>query len=116
MRRVPSIVGLLLLPVTAFAQEGVITNIPGCDFVSGSLTAACIPSFIAHVIQLLFGFTGVLCLFNIMIGGYQVALGAATGDKEKGKNRITWAIIGLVLSLTVYLILDVALSALFASS
>lgn len=96
----------------AHAQEGVITNIEGCDFVTGSLQAACIPSFIGHMIQLLFGFTGIFCLVNIMIGGYQVALGGATGDKEKGKQRITWAILGFILSVCSYLILDLVLEAL----
>lgn len=112
MRRL-IILSLVLLPVSAFAQEGIITDVPGCDFTTGILQASCIPSFVAHMIQLLFGFTGILCLFNIMIGGYQIAIGAATGDKEKGKQRITWALIGLILSVAAYLILDVVLSALF---
>jgi len=106
---------LSFLVPTVFAQEGIISSgVPGCDFVSGTMTAACIPSFVGHVIQFLFGFTGVLCLFNIMIGGYQVAIGGATGDKEKGKQRITWTVIGLIMSLAAYLILDFILSALFA--
>lgn len=106
---------LLLLPASASAQAGIITaGIPGCDFVTGQLSAACIPSFIAHVIQFLFGLLGTFFLINVMIAGYQMSVGAiSTGDRSAGKNRLIWSAIGLFIAVCAFLIVDFAISTLF---
>ena len=41
--------------------------------------------------------------------------GAVTGQKEDGKNRIRWAIIGFICAVGAYLILDIALRILFGT-
>lgn len=121
---------LALLPQKALAQ--IITNISGCDFVGGlsrsiknpdgagfisnpaqTLSpAACIPLFIGKIIQFVLGFVGAFCLINIMIGGYQIALGSAVGDKEAGKSRVLWALIGLFVSLISYGLLNLIITTL----
>lgn len=94
-----------LLPETAGAQ--IITNdVPGCDFVTGYLSAACIPIFIGHVIQVIMGLVGGLFIINVMIGGWQYAIGAVQGDEGKGKERIQWSIIGLIVTTCAFLIFD----------
>jgi len=91
----------------AEAGDGVVTTgIPGCDFVTGKLTAQCIPQFIGHLIAFAFGMVGAFFLINAMIGGYQIAIGAATGDKEAGKRRLFNAVIGLIVCILAYVILN----------
>ncbi len=107
--------GLLpyLLPTGAHAQAifGVIQDgIPGCNFTTGRLTALCVPNFIAHLVALIFGLLGIFFLGNVMFAGYQIAVSGLTGDKEAGKKRLTWSIIGLIVAICAFVIMDLVLS------
>lgn len=101
-----------LLPAGAQAQLfGILQpGIPGCDFRTGWLTAMCIPNFIAHLIAFIFSLLGVFFLGSVMYAGYQIALSGITGDKEAGKRRLTWSIIGLIVAICSFVILDLILS------
>lgn len=99
-----------LLPLAARAQGIIQTGIQGCDFTTGRLSSACIPNFVAHLIGFIFSLLGVFFLGNVMYGGYQIALGGITGDKEAGKRRVTWAVIGLGVAICCFIILDLILS------
>lgn len=101
----------LLLPAIASAQQpGVIMEgLTGCDFQTGKLMASCVPVFIGHLVQLVMALVGSIFVINIMIGGYQYAIGAIEGDEGKGKERIYWSIIGLILTTCAFLIIDLVL-------
>lgn len=97
-------------------NPGIITNtIPGCDFQTGRFHADCIPRFIAHVIRLVFMLTGMFFVINVMIAGYQIAIGSVIGDKEKGKSRLWWSIIGFGASACCFMLID-AVMTIFTSS
>lgn len=104
----------VLLPAVAHAQI-IISGIPGCNFSTGAHLASCIPSFIAHLIQFVFGLIGGFFLINVMIAGYQIAISGITGDKEAGKRRVTWSVVGLVVSVLAFVILDMVISLLFSA-
>ncbi len=107
---------LLLLPLSAMAavpvEPGLILGedeLPGCDFQTGRLEAACIPVFIGHIVQLVMGFVGAAFVINVMIGGYELATGSLEGDTGKGKERIWWSIIGLIVTACAYVIYNLIL-------
>ena len=118
---------LLLLawhPRTVFAQgpqlipdTGTIGN---CSFITGEFNFECIPLYLAYLIQLAFGFAGSFTLFQLIQGGYEYALSGlqpiAEGlpAKETAKKRITNALLGLVVVILTYLIIDTIVSAIFA--
>lgn len=82
-------------------------SVAGCDFATGSMTAACIPNFLAHVLSVIFGFTGGICLIMIMIAGYQAAVGKAFGGGgEEWKERLRWAIVGFAVSALAIIIIQ----------
>jgi hypothetical protein len=112
--RFAAFLAVLLLPAAASAQQmGVIMEgLTGCDFQTGKLLAACIPVFIAHLVTIIMGLVGSIFVINVMIGGYQYAIGALEGDEGKGKERIYWSIIGLVVTSCAYLIIDLVLTVL----
>lgn len=85
---------------------------PGCDFVTGEFHFHCVPIYVGYLVKFLFGFAAGMCIFNITRGGYQIVLGGLSGEKESGKNRITWAIIGLVFSILSFAMVDIVVSAL----
>lgn len=81
----------------------------GCDFKTGKLSAACIPGFIGHVIQIVIGFIGAFLLINILIAGYQIAVANVIDDKAAGKNRLIWSLVGFTVAVSCYLIVDIIL-------
>lgn len=101
---------LLGIPAASAQNLRVITNLPGCDFTTGNLQASCIPAFIGHLIQLVFGLISILFLLNVMYAGYQIALGYIRGEKAEGIERLRWSILGLIISVCAFLILDLAVS------
>ncbi len=121
MMRFRSLIALpsLLVAQMASAQPlpSVITNKWGntCDFTTGNLDPSCIPLFIGHLIQLVMGLVGTFFLFNIMFAGYQIAIGAWSGEKSKGKDRLLWSVIGLIICASAFLILDVILTVVLVS-
>lgn len=104
---------LATLPQGAAAQQWglIVSGITGCDFVTGKISAACIPRFVGHLITFVYGFVGIFFILNVMYAGYELALAyIAEGDKGSGKDRLKWSIIGLIITTCSYLILDLVLS------
>lgn len=90
-------------------QDGVIRGgIFGCNFTSGVLLASCIPNFIGNLVRIVFGLMGIVFLLNILYAGYQIAF-SGIGDKEAGKNRLTWACIGFAVTALSFVIVDAVL-------
>lgn len=108
------------VPVAVSAQQGNIQILPPglvnpvngqpCDFTTGKISAGCIPLFVGHLVQIVFSLLSAFFLLNVIFAGYQIAMGSWTGDKANGKDRLTWSIIGLVISVCAFLILDLIVS------
>ena len=101
-------------------HHSLITDVPGCSqgmhglLTDGVINAGkCIPAFIAHVIQFLFGFAGGIFLLVVIWSGYEIVLGSLPGgSSEAGKSRLTWAIIGFILAATSFFIMDFIVKAI----
>lgn len=93
--------------------DGSLVN-KGCDFANGNINAGqCIPAFIGHVIQIIFGFAAGICVVMIIFSGYEIVIGSLPGgSSESGKNRLTWAIIGFIMAATSFFIMDFIISAI----
>ncbi len=104
--------GLAAVPVRAQEFALIADGIEGCDFVTGILDSSCIPNFIAFLVKMIFGATGMIFMINVMIGGYQLAISGVTEDKASGKNRIMYSILGFIVCACAFLIVDFIVSAL----
>ncbi len=100
------IAAVLALPVAVFAAPTTILDNSVCDFAQGYITFDCIPRFIAHLVNFIFAGVGTFTLLQIIFGGYQIAIGGAVGTREAGINRIRMAVIGLVVTLLIYAIIN----------
>ena len=120
-------VTLFLTIPSVFAQssDGPPTLLPGDDdrLISGN-GGACynladrirtgdihldqIPCFIKYFSQVFIGLAGTLSVIFVMIGGYTYVLGA-DDKKEDAKNTITYALIGLAVTLLAWVIVDIIL-------
>ena len=99
---------------TVYAQPtAIITNLTNCNFTSGRIHFDCIPAFLSHIIQFIFGLAGAACLLMIIISGYQIALAKVMGkDRSEGLTRLRIAIVGFILCAISWYIVDFIISAL----
>lgn len=74
---------------------------------TGEIHLRNIPCFIKYFTQTLIGLAGSLAVLFVMIGGYRYVIGGE--DKEKAKKTITYALIGLAVSLLAWVIIDLVL-------
>lgn len=109
-----SIIAMALAAVPALAQEFIPSSgvIAGCNFITGEFSFDCIPIYVGYLVKVLFAMTGGFALMEIVKAGYEIALSGVTGDKEKGKKHLTWALLGLALSICSFLIVDFIISTL----
>lgn len=109
-----------------FAQNvsGVPTLLPQDDTDIGGLGGACIglasriqqgdihleqlPCFVKFFTQTLASVAGSLAVIFVMIGGYRYVIGRDE-EKDKAKRTITYALIGLAVSLMAWIIVDLVL-------
>ena len=116
----------LLNPAVAFAQTNfdIPTLLPVDDVNLGGTGDVCVglatmvktgdihlknlPCFIKFFAQTLIGIGGSLAVIFVMIGGYRLVLGPDS-DKDAAKKTITYAIIGLVITLLAWVIVDIIL-------
>ena len=100
----------------AEAQAFITSGIEGCEDFSGPMEPECVPNFIAHTIQTIFGFTGAICILMIILSGYEYILGTipggSAGSKESAIARLQWAITGFIVSALAFFIIDFVISAI----
>jgi len=82
----------------------------------GGLTQATISQYLAAVFNLGIGIAAILAIIFIMIGGFRYIAAAGGGEVEQGKSMIKNAIIGLVLALLSYTLLQTVNPAILSLS
>lgn len=104
---------LPFLATTAHAQTAVtaLTPPPDCTtiFTTGMGDGfICIASYIGMLTYIFIGFGASLALLLLIINGIRYMVGPALpgGSSESAKNGITYALVGLCVSLLAYVILD----------
>lgn len=99
------------LPTAAHAAEFTIIPQEMFDiFRTGDFTWIDIINFLLHIIQLLLSLAAVLAIILIMYGGFQMVFGSIVDDKESGKKTIQFSIIGLIVTLSAWIMVDILVS------
>jgi hypothetical protein len=105
---------LMVFPSVAFAQVTTIIPESGgdCDYGSGKLDWSCFPLLVGRIVEFIIGFIGTLCLLEIIVGGFQIMIGSTgiPGVGDKGKTRIINAIVGLLISILAFAIVNIFVS------
>ena len=98
-----------LIPDPSTANQA----IPDCKFTEGDVHFACIPQYIGYIVKLLLGFAGGFFLFGMMMAGYKYMFGSVTASgTEAGKKEIIARIVGFVIIVFSYLLVDTLINAL----
>ena len=77
---------------------------------TGDIHLEQIPCFIKFFSQTLITIAGSLAVIFVMLGGYRYVLGSDEA-KEEAKKTITYALIGLAVSLLAWVLVDIVLQA-----
>ncbi|MBA4336796.1 hypothetical protein C0416_03415 [bacterium] len=82
-------------------------DVLACAIKTGKIHFWMIPYFIVYFIEFMIGISGLVAILFIVIGGYQLVIAGATDDKDSAKNTIKNALIGLVLVLVAWVVVNV---------
>jgi hypothetical protein len=78
----------------------------------GSMSMEDIPYYFTGILGFLINIAGTLAVIMVMIGGYQYAIGGLTEDKSKGTDTIKHALIGLIVVLVAWTLVQILQAAL----
>ncbi|MBD3361158.1 hypothetical protein GF366_05160 [Candidatus Peregrinibacteria bacterium] len=85
-------------------------DILGCAIMTGDIKIWMIPFYIRFFLEFIIGIAGLVAVGGIIYGGYLYLFAGLTEDKDKGKNAIKNGIIGLILTLTAWGIVNVVIA------
>lgn len=82
-------------------------DVLACAIKTGKIHFWMIPHFIVYFIEFMIGIAGLIAILFIVIGGYQLVISGATDQKDNAKNTIKHALMGLVLVLVAWVVVNV---------
>jgi len=92
--------------VNGKSRREVINNLLGCAIKTGNIHLFMVPFFITMLTQFLLSISGVISVLFICLGGFKYAVGGLIEDKESGKKYIQYALLGLVVSLGAWMVVN----------
>ncbi|MBP9773788.1 MAG: hypothetical protein KBD00_04115 [Candidatus Peribacteraceae bacterium] len=91
-----------------------ITSIPipdQCDFKYGDIHFDCIPFYVQSLTYAVISLAGSISLIMLMYNGFRWMIGPVTeGSTDAAKKGILYSILGLIVSLMAYAIIDTVVS------
>lgn len=87
-------------------ERGKLSDALGCAIKTGRISMFMIPYFVTFLIQFLLGISGMIAVIFVIIGGYNYVVGGITEEKEKGKKTIQNALIGLIVALCAWIVVN----------
>ena len=84
----------------------------GCAIKSGQIKFWMIPYFINYALDFILSIAGLISILMILVGAYYYIAGSLSDDKETGKTIIQYALLGLVVALSSWSVINLLLLAL----
>ncbi|MBI5530691.1 MAG: hypothetical protein HY918_04295 [Candidatus Doudnabacteria bacterium] len=113
---------IFAVPALALAQNQVqsglqMGGLQGLFGYGGLNSSQSLPELIANVIRLMLLFAGAIAVVFVIIGGYQYLTSAGNEETaEKGRKTLTNAIIGVVIIILAYVIINVIVNLVSSSN
>lgn len=86
------------------------SDILACGIKTGIIPLWMVPFYLRWVLEFIIGIAGLASVGGLVVGGYMYLFAGISSDKEKGKNALKNAVIGLVLTLTAWAIVNILIS------
>jgi hypothetical protein len=87
-------------------------DILGCAIKTGRVSLWMIPFYIKYLIQFALSIAGLVAIGSIIIGGYFYLFSGLMDDKDKGKRAIIYGIVGFVVAILSWTIVNIVISVL----
>lgn len=91
---------------------GNINNILGCGIKTGNIKLYMVPYYIRSILEFVIGISGLVCVGAIVFGGYWYLFAGVSEDKEKGKKAILYGLVGMVLTLVAWAVVNILIGLL----
>lgn len=78
-----------------------------CAIKSGYIRLWMLPYYVSYIANFFISIAGVISLLFVILGGFWYMTGGLTDDKEKGKKTIMYALLGFVLTLLAWILVNV---------
>lgn len=85
-------------------------DILACAIRTGDIKLWMVPFFIRFFLEFIIGIAGLVAVGGVIYGGYLYLFAGLSDDKEKGKNAIKNGLLGLVLILTAWAIVNIVIA------
>ncbi len=103
-------------PATGSAASRAQSAATGLQNVNGNQTPDSLETNIGLIINAIIGFVGIICVIVIIIGGINYTMSQGDPQKtKKAKDTILYGVIGLIITLLAFAIVQFVLNALQAS-
>jgi hypothetical protein len=104
--KLASLSGFALMLMTEAVSAASWIGIGDGNLRSGNVDFGTIPLLIVSVTNYLLGFVGTISMMMIIYGAVRMGFGVVTGDKEIGKKIIAAGIIGFVIAVSGWFIVN----------
>lgn len=89
------------------AQDRTYRNdVLACAVITGKISFWMVPFYIVYLIEFAIGISGLIAIAFLVIGGFQYVIGGVTEKQETAKNTIKFALTGLVIVLTAWVVVN----------
>ena len=85
-------------------------DVLGCGIKTGKMKLWMIPYYIKYLLQFVLSVAGIVAVGAMVFGGYLYMFGTVMDDKEKGKRSVMYGIMGFVVVLLAWAIVNVVIS------
>ncbi|MFC1655312.1 hypothetical protein ACFL3C_00405 [Patescibacteria group bacterium] len=79
----------------------------GCAIKTGRIHFWMVPYFIVNFIEFLIGIAGLIAILFLVIAGYQFVIAGATDKRDAAKGTVMHALLGLVLVLVAWVVVNI---------
>lgn len=93
-------------------KEVDLNDIMGCGIKTGAIPLWMVPFYARYILEFIIGITGIISVGGIIYGGYLYLISGLSDNKEKGKNALMYGVVGFVITLIAWAIVNVVLALL----
>lgn len=81
-------------------------DVLACAIKTGKIRLFMMPFFITYLVEFLLQIAGLIAVLFIVYGGFKYVTGGLIEDKESGKKAVIHAIIGLLVALSAWIVVN----------
>lgn len=91
-------------------DDNQVSEVLGCAVMTGDIHMYMIPYFIRNILEFAIQIAGILSVAGIVFGGFWYMFSGISENQERGKHAILYGLVGMILTLTAWAIVNILIS------